>query len=139
MPNPRGIMTLALGLTFLLLAGCSAAPAEPGETGESNDASGSNEVLMKNMAFSPKSITVQVGEAVTWVNQDSMGHTVSADDPDQWGTPGSGDASADWMMNGERWSHTFTEPGTYQYYCKPHASGGMGSRVGMVGSIIVEA
>lgn len=138
MPQLRGIATLALGLTFLLLAGCSAAPAESGEVGESGEASG-HQIVMKNTAFSPKSMTVHVGEAVTWFNQDSMGHTVSADDPDQWGTPGSGDASADWMQKGDSWSHTFTEPGTYQYYCKPHASGSMGQRQGMVGTVIVEA
>ena len=138
MSQLRGIATLALGLAFLLLAGCSAAPAEADEAGESDDASDSNQIAMQNMVFSPKSMTVHVGEAVTWVNQDSMGHTVSADDPDQWGTPGSGDSSADWMQKGDSWSHTFTEPGTYHYYCKPHASGSMGARQGMVGTVIVE-
>lgn len=94
---------------------------------------------MKNMAFSPKVLTVKVGESVTWINQEATTHTVSADDPNQWGTPGSGDNNADWMKKGESWSHTFTEPGTYHYYCKPHAGGSMGARQGMVGTIIVEA
>lgn len=139
MPQLRGIATLALGLPLFLLAGCSAAPGESDVAGDFDDASHSQQIAMKNMAFSPKSVTVHVGTAVTWVNQDSMGHTVSADDPDQWGTPGSGDNSADWMQKGESWSHTFMEPGTYHYYCKPHASGSMGNRMGMVGTIIVEA
>ncbi|MEK6975110.1 MAG: plastocyanin/azurin family copper-binding protein [Candidatus Thermoplasmatota archaeon] len=139
MPRLRGITTLALGLSFLLLAGCSSAPVEAGDDSQGDADDASNQIAMKNMAFSPKSMTVHVGESVTWVNQDSTGHTVSADDPDQWGTPGSGDNSADWMMKGDSWSHTFTEPGTYHYYCKPHASGSMGNRVGMVGTIIVEA
>lgn len=150
MPRLRGTATLALGLTFLLLAGCSSAPSEDDDHGmhdhEADDSSvdhqiapEAHQVLMAQMAFSPKSMTVHAGDTVSWVNQDSMGHTVSADDPAQWGTPGSGDASADWMMKGDAWSHTFTEPGVYKYYCKPHASGSMGARQGMVGTIIVEA
>lgn len=139
MPQLRGITTLALGLTFMLLAGCSSAPAEAGDDHGGDDADDSNEVVMKNMAFSPKSLTIKAGESVTWVNKDSMGHTVSADDPNQWGTPGSGDDSAAWMQKDGTWSHTFMEPGTYQYYCKPHASGSMGNRQGMVGTIVVEA
>ncbi len=139
MPRLRGIATLALGLSFFLLAGCSSAPVEAGDAsgGDADDAS--HQIVMRNMAFSPKSMTVHVGESVTWTNQDSMGHTVSADDPTQWGTRGSGDNSTDWLQKGQTWSHTFTEPGTYHYYCKPHASGSMGARQGMVGTIIVEA
>lgn len=136
MPQLRGIATLASGLT-LLLAGCASAPAET-DAGDDGD-DGANEVVMRNMAFGPKSITIHAGESVTWVNQDSMGHTVSADDPGQWGTPGSGDDAASWMQKGDTWSHTFMEPGTYHYYCKPHASGSMGHRQGMVGTVIVEA
>lgn len=142
MPRHRGIPTLAIGLSFLLLAGCSTAPtdADPPSAADADaDDEAGHQVVMRNMAFGPKSLEVHVGEAVTWVNQDSMGHTVSADDPAQWGTPGSGDSSADWMQKGDSWSHTFTEPGTYKYYCKPHASGPMGARQGMVGTIVVEA
>lgn len=140
MPRIRGIGTLALGLTFLLVAGCTSAPGDASNaTGDADDAADGNLVTMKSMAFSPKTLEVKVGETVTWVNKDSVLHTVSADDPNQWGTPGSGDDTAQWMKSGATWNHTFMEPGTYQYYCKPHASGSMGHRMGMVGTIIVEA
>ncbi len=131
MPRLRGTATLALGLVFLLLAGCASSPAE-------SDDAADNQVAMQNLAFTPKTITIAVGETVTWVNQDAVSHTVSADDPTQWGTPGSGDGNADWLQKGDSWSHTFTAPGTYNYYCKPHASGSMGSRQGMIGTVIVE-
>lgn len=95
---------------------------------------------MRNMAFSPKEMRIRAGETVTWTNEDSTRHTVSAADPDQWGTPGSGDASADWMQKGDSWSHPFMQPGTYHYYCKPHASMGSGGMYsGMTGTVIVEA
>lgn len=138
MPRIRGIGTLALGLTFLLVAGCSSVPTD-GDHDLDADAAQGNQVSMKSMAFAPKTLEVHVGETVTWVNADSVLHTVSADDPNQWGTPGSGDDTASWMKPGAMWNHTFTEPGTYHYYCKPHASGSMGHRMGMVGTIVVEA
>jgi plastocyanin len=34
------------------------------------------------------------------------------------------------MMQGDSWSHTFDEPGEYEYFCLPH--------VNMVATIIVE-
>lgn len=152
MPHLRGIATLASGLTFLLLlAGCSSAPAESSDAMHDHDAQdadavanhdagdGSHAVAMVNMAFTPKSMTIHAGDTVTWTNQDSMGHTVSADDPAQWGTAGSGDDASAWLQKGGSWSHTFDQPGTYQYYCKPHSSGPMGHRQGMVGTIVVEA
>src|SRR5438045_3845078 len=36
-------------------------------------------VVMQNLAYSPSSLTIQTGTMVTWVNQDSDSHTVTAD------------------------------------------------------------
>lgn len=129
MDRKTGPMTLALVLIALALAGCtSGGGTDDGLT-----------VHMQNVVFSPETLHVGVGDTVTWVNDDPMGHTVTPEDPDQWGTAGSGDASADWMMQGDTWQHTFTAPGTYHYYCKPHASmGSNGMHQGMVGTIVVD-
>jgi plastocyanin len=81
---------------------------------------------MKNIRFSPPQITVKAGTTVIWTNDDTVGHTVTS------GTRGnpsglfdSGDVPA-----GGTFSFTFTEPGTYNYYCKIHP--------GMDGVVIVE-
>lgn len=84
---------------------------------------------MKDVKFSPASLTVPSGTTVTWTNKDSFDHTVTADD----GSYDSGN-----LAQGKTWSHTFNAPGTYHYYCKPHASKGSdGAYKGMTGTIVV--
>ncbi len=41
-------------------------------------ASGGNSVTIANFAFSPQSLTVKAGTKVTWTNNDSVTHTVTA-------------------------------------------------------------
>jgi plastocyanin len=68
-------------------------------------------VSIKDMAFSPASISVTAGTTVTWTNNDAMTHTVTADD-----------ASFDSgnMAQGATYSHKFTTAGTVAYHCKIH-------------------
>ena len=73
--------------------------------------------------YSPSTITVVIGvnNTVTWVNNDDAPHTVTADD----GSFNSGN-----MNSGQSWTHTFSTPGTYAYYCSYHPW--------MKGTVIVE-
>jgi predicted lipoprotein with Yx(FWY)xxD motif/plastocyanin len=83
-------------------------------------------VSIRNFAFNPRELTVPVGTTVVWQNEDTDVHTVTADD----GAFDSGN-----MANGAEFSFTFTQAGTYPYYCAPHgAPGGQG----MAGTIIVQ-
>lgn len=61
--------------------------------------------------YSPATLTISVGETVTWFNADSMIHTVTSDT----GLFDSGE-----LRPGGRFGYTFTEPGTYPYTCIPH-------------------
>jgi copper-containing nitrite reductase len=63
--------------------------------------------------YSPPTITVVIGinNTVTWVNNDQAPHTVTATD----GSFNSGNLNA-----GQSWSHTFSKPGVYAYYCSYH-------------------
>ncbi len=65
------------------------------------------------MYYSPSTITVVIGvnNTVTWINNDDVPHTVTA----TGGSFNSGNLNA-----GQTWSHTFTTPGTYAYYCAYH-------------------
>ncbi len=96
------------------------------------------EVQMRSIKYAPAAITVQVGDTVRWINGDAVGHTVTPVDKTLWGTPGSGDAPTALLMRGDSWSFTFTEPGTYPYYCIPHAAkDAAGVFQGMVGTVVV--
>ena len=61
--------------------------------------------------FSPTRLDVLPGETVEWSNLSERRHTVTADD----GSFDSGD-----IFNGDRFSHTFTAVGAYEYHCTVH-------------------
>jgi nitrite reductase (NO-forming) len=96
------------------------------------------EVQMRSIKFAPPELTVQVGDTVRWINGDAVAHTVTPVDKEEWGTPGSGDDPATWLDLGDSWSHTFSEPGRFTYFCIPHAAlQADGSYTGMVGTVVV--
>lgn len=72
-------------------------------------------------SFSPRSITVAVGDTVTWANSDAQNHTATADD-------GSFDTGT--VSSGSPKSVTFSTAGTFAYHCKIHPS--------MTGTVVVE-
>lgn len=78
--------------------------------------------------YDPPELIVQVGDTVTWTNDDREGHTV---------TSGDGAGRFDWMgsknlgesdgifdskrfMPEESWSYTFEEAGSFNYFCVIH-------------------
>jgi plastocyanin/uncharacterized membrane protein YozB (DUF420 family) len=83
-------------------------------------------IIEENFAYVPYSVTVDVGTTVVWINKERAKHTVTSDD----GTIESGDQPLE-----DVFEYTFTEPGTYNYYCRFHGDEGL---VGMAGQIIVE-
>ena len=62
--------------------------------------------------FSPANLTVKVGKTVTWVNKDTVTHTVTSD--------GSSLFDSGFMPTGATFQFTFTAAGTYPYYCTVH-------------------
>lgn len=75
-------------------------------------------VTIQLFQFKPTPVEVKVGTRVTWTNQDDIVHTVT------WGTPGSSDGRFDSPLDGKgaTASVTFTQPGTYDYFCSRHPS-----------------
>ena len=69
-------------------------------------------ISMKNSVFSPDSLVVSVNSTVTWINDDDMVHTVTADN----GSFNSGD-----IAPGSRFTYTFSNAGTYNYHCMHHS------------------
>ena len=74
--------------------------------------SGAVTVTIQNYAYDPPTLQVQAGTTVTWINQDAAPHTVTS-------LSGS-ELASDTLNKGGTYSHTFTTPGTYDYYCTIH-------------------
>lgn len=86
-----------------------------------NDIPVLNEVIIKDMAFTPATITVTPGTRITWTNTDAVEHTVSSD----LGLFDSGPIDA-----GETYSQIFAMTGTFPYHCLIHTL--------MTGTVIVK-
>ena len=80
------------------------------------------EVKIDNFTFNPQQVTVKAGDTVTWVNHDDIPHTV---------TSKTMIFRSKAMDTDDKFSFTFTTPGTYPYFCALHPH--------MTGSIVVEA
>ena len=68
-------------------------------------------VQIADSAFSPATMTIAVGDTVTWTNADGRPHTVTSND----GAFDSGN-----LDERQVFSFTFSEPGTYTYHCNYH-------------------
>jgi plastocyanin len=68
-------------------------------------------VEIKQFAFVPGKLTVPVGTTVTWTNDDDETHTVTAVDKAYTSTG---------LEHNATYTHRFTTPGTYTYFCLLH-------------------
>ncbi len=116
------VMILSLLLFTPAFAGCAGDTASESRDGTSTSIPATPENAVDiTMEFTPSSLTVSVGDTVTWTNKHTMTHTATADN----GTFDSGN-----LAPGETFSFTFDTAGTYTYKCNIHLS--------MTGTIIVE-
>lgn len=89
------------------------------------------------LVFSPATLSIHVGDTVQWTWA-SSGHSVNSGSSncisdDRFCSPNDSNcAQAPSSNQGATYSHTFTAPGTYPYFCRPHCD------LGMVGTITVE-
>jgi plastocyanin len=73
---------------------------------------GTVDVRIVNFKFTPAMMTIRSGTTVTWTNNDAVGHTVNFH--------GRGINSPSVLNQGDKFSHTFSTPGTYAYICDIH-------------------
>jgi len=69
-------------------------------------------IKIDNFSFAPQTITVPAGTQVTWTNQDDIPHTVVSEDKTTFKSHA--------LDTDEKFSFTFTKPGTYTYFCSIH-------------------
>jgi plastocyanin len=77
-----------------------------------------NQINIDNFRFSPREMTVTAGTKVTWVNNDDVPHTATST-----AKPRSFDSGT--LDTDGKFSHVFSTPGTYDYFCAvhPHMTG----------------
>ncbi len=92
-----------------------AAPAKPKRrrSGEAPRATAAADtgVTISDFQFAPASVTIDVGDTVTWTNDGPTPHSATADD-------GSFDTGI--FEAGQSRSETFDQAGTFAYFCTPH-------------------
>ena len=123
---------LSLTAIFLLMAGVAMAK------GRENAGPAAATIHMSSTKqYEPKTVTINVGDTVEWVNDDHGNlHNVTTDKdatdmPRAISIPrGAKPFNSGLMPPGKTFRYTFTVPGTYRYVCVPH-------QPDMVGVIVV--
>ena len=113
-----GTASIASAMSYLttVLLGCALAIAAHAQA-----KSVAADVKIDNFSFGPQELKVPVGTTVIWTNRDDIPHTVVSTD---------GAFKSKVLDTDEKFSFTFTKPGTYPYFCSIHPK--------MTGRVIVQ-
>ena len=123
--NRRELLASASGAGLLAVAGCAQS-----SDGDGDDEDGTTEttqttesatvgaaVSLRGIAFDPRRVSVEPGEAVEWTSEESAAHDVTAgqltDDGESWDYSES-------LSEGDTARYTFESEGIYEYYCTVH-------------------
>jgi plastocyanin len=69
-------------------------------------------VSIKNFSFNPSTLSIKTGTKVTWVNDDTVPHTVTSDSSTLLASPT--------LSPGQSFSFTFAQAGSASYHCNIH-------------------
>lgn len=73
------------------------------------------DVSITNLGFNPVTVDIKVGQAVTWINDDSAPHTVASDPYPTDNTLADFNSKGNLSTN-DSYSFVFNKPGTYTYH-----------------------
>lgn len=93
---------------------CVEGPTEPSTTGP--------QLAFSTLAIDQPNLTITAGDVVTWTNNDSMVHTVTAGAPGAPLPTAQGGFDSGDVASGVKWAYRFCTPRTVVYFCKTHAS-----------------
>jgi plastocyanin len=111
---------LLVAAVAIIAAACNGTGPSAYGAPASTAATATNAATIKGFSFQPDVLKVKVGAKVTWTNDDTVAHTVTAD---------TNSFASGNLQPGGSFSFTFTRPGTYAYHCSIHPS--------MHGSVVV--
>jgi plastocyanin len=114
------LIRVVAGIAFLVLAlaAASARASYFASAGEEKPAAVT--ISIDNFSFTPKEITVEKGTTVTWINHDDVPHTVVS----------GGVFRSKALDTDESFSFTFSNAGTFSYFCSVHPV--------MIGRVVVQ-
>ena len=133
--------TRRLGIAALAaatLAACGGGDTATSEQRPAMSATTTTEVALRSFEFVPVELDVAAGTTVTWKNEDDILHTATSGTVGEQGVPGVSedtppkpDGLFDVQLDGRGSTGTFTfsESGTFAYFCEIHS--------GMAGTIRV--
>jgi plastocyanin len=97
-------LAIPLAVALMLISSPSRAKSEEAKAQ-------STEIKVDNFTFGPATLTVPVNSTVTWVNKDDIPHVIASND---------GLFKSKALDTNDKYSFTFSKPGTYAYYCSIH-------------------
>ena len=122
-------IVLGLSLALSVVIACSSSDSTTSSS-SSGTTPVTNGVTVSSNKFTPASITVKVGDTVTWTWAGGNHDVVS-------GANCTNDnvftRSALQSTNGATFTHTFTKAGSFEYFCEPHCVS-----AGMKGTVVVQ-
>lgn len=137
--STRLALPAALVFSGLSLTGCATGEAPPeSRSSTSTQMAVDSDVTLVSLNFMPETLTVSAGDTVTWVNGESITHTITSGTFSDVDTTTGLRASeaADGLFDerlgeeGGTFSYTFESAGTFQYFCDIHD--------GMNATVVVE-
>jgi plastocyanin len=112
--NKRVLIGLMMVIMIATITGCASS-----RDAKAQQPPDKNTVNIQSYSFQPAEITIRKGETVTWINQDSVDHTITGNSFD-----------SGLFGKGQSFKQTFNESGIFEYHCSPHPN--------MKGKVIVQ-
>jgi plastocyanin len=133
-----GVVLLASLTALALVAGCGSSsssstggPTTLSNTGAAMPGTAKVTVIIKDYTFTPANLVIAKGTIVTWINKDSVPHTVTyANGPGVDAKPVNQGVNSGEIAPGASWSWQFIKQGVFFYMCTLHPSmAGMHAKV----------
>jgi plastocyanin len=129
-PKSRTMLLAVIIVVILVVVGVGAyiltrGPSTPANNGTPvsiyDGRNGATCSSAANCGFSPSTLNVKIGtnNTVTWTNNGAIPHTVTSNQTANGSLPSFNSGSGG-LSSGQQYTYTFTQAGTYHYYCSFH-------------------
>jgi plastocyanin len=99
-------------LVFFLITGTGCTSNTTAAATTADEGADSFAVTIQSNSYNPESLTIKVGNTITWTNNDSYAHTITSDN---------GAFESNNIVGGGTYGFTFKTVGTYSYHCRIHS------------------